>query len=103
MTVQENKKLKPYLNPAGTWAFSIGTSIGWGSFVVTCSTYLSQAGIMGTILGLVLGMAVIFIITKNLSFALYESGKHSSLITVFEEADSNMYEIKKTMKAARKG
>ena len=35
--------------------------------------------------------------------ALYDSGKHSSLITVFEEADSNMYEIKKAMKAARKG
>ena len=32
--------LDPYLTRLGIWAFSIGTSIGWGSFIVTCNTYL---------------------------------------------------------------
>ena len=52
------------------WAFSIGTSIGWGSLVVTCNTYLAQAGIMGTALGLVIGMLVTFVITHNLQYII---------------------------------
>ena len=36
------------------WAFSIGTSIGWGSLVVTCNTYLAKAGVVGTIVGLLI-------------------------------------------------
>ena len=51
--------LKRSFSPLGMWAFSIGTSIGWGSFIVTCNTYLEKSGIMGTILGLLTGMAVI--------------------------------------------
>ena len=30
--------LRPGFTPLGMWAFSIGTSIGWGSFIVTCNT-----------------------------------------------------------------
>lgn len=52
------------------WAYSIGTSIGWGSLVVTCNTYLAQAGVMGTALGLVLGMLVTFIIAHNLQYMI---------------------------------
>lgn len=65
-----NNKLTPYFSPLGVWAFSIGTSIGWGSFVVTCSTYLTQAGIVGTIVGLLLGMAVVLIINHNLCYMI---------------------------------
>ena len=53
-------------SPLGIWSFSIGTAIGWGSLVVTCSAYLSQGGVLGTGLGLLLGMLVILIITRNL-------------------------------------
>ena len=66
----KNNRLSPYFSRAGVWAFSIGTSIGWGSFVVTCNTYLFQAGILGTVLGLALGMAVILIINHNLCYML---------------------------------
>ncbi|MBP5606788.1 MAG: amino acid permease [Lachnospiraceae bacterium] len=86
MEAPEKNKLKPYLNPMGTWAFSIGTSIGWGSFVVTCSTYLAQAGFMGTILGLVLGMIVIFIITKNLSYAIEKVPDAGGLYSYVQKA-----------------
>ena len=67
---ESGRKLTPYFSRLGTWAFSIGTSIGWGSFVVTCNTYLTQAGIFGTILGLLLGMAVILVINHNLCFMM---------------------------------
>ena len=52
------------------WAFSIGTSIGWGSFIVTCNTYLQKSGILGTAFGLLAGMAVIFVITWNLQYMI---------------------------------
>ena len=58
--------LRSGFTPLGMWAFSIGTSIGWGSFIVTCNTYLQKSGLLGTIFGLLLGMAVIFVITWNL-------------------------------------
>lgn len=52
------------------WAFSIGTSIGWGSLIVTCNTYLAKAGVAGTILGLIAGMVVILVIAYNLQFMI---------------------------------
>ena len=48
--------LRSGLTPLGIWAFSIGTSIGWGSFIVTCNTYLQKSGVLGTVFGLLLGM-----------------------------------------------
>ena len=38
----EERHLKPVMGPAGAWALSLGTSVGWGSLVVTCSGYLLQ-------------------------------------------------------------
>ena len=58
--------LKPGFTPMAVWAFSIGTSIGWGSFIVTCNTYLLKSGVAGTAFGMLLGMAVILVITWNL-------------------------------------
>ena len=66
----EQSRLQPGFTPLGIWAFSIGTSIGWGSFIVTCNTYLQKSGIQGTILGLLIGMAVILIITWNLQYMI---------------------------------
>ena len=61
---------RPGFTPLGMWAFSIGTSIGWGSFIVTCNTYLQKSGLLGTIFGLLLGMAIIFVITWNLQYMI---------------------------------
>ena len=67
---ESEKTLSPYFSRLGAWAFSIGTSIGWGSFVVTCNTYLLQAGVAGTVGGLLLGMAVILVINHNLCYMM---------------------------------
>ena len=65
--------LKTGFSSLGMWAFSIGTSIGWGSFIVTCNTYLQKSGLMGTVFGLLLGMAVIMVITWNLQYMIRTS------------------------------
>lgn len=64
------ERLVPGFSGLSTWAFSIGTSIGWGSLVVTCSAYLAKAGVIGTITGLIIGMAVILIVTSNLRYMI---------------------------------
>ena len=57
--------LTPYVSPAGAWALALGTSIGWGSLVVTSNTYLIQAGPLGSVLGMVAGMVIMLIIARN--------------------------------------
>ena len=58
------------LSPVGAWAFAVGTSIGWGSMVVTSNTYLAQAGPLGSVLGMVLGAAVMLIVSRNYSYMI---------------------------------
>ena len=60
--------LQPYLSPVSAWALAVGTSVGWGSLVVTSNTYLAQAGPVGSILGLLIGMALMLVICRNFSF-----------------------------------
>ncbi len=60
--------LKPYLSSRAAWALAIGTSIGWGSFVITSNTYLSQAGPLGSILGIVIGAVIMLIIGRNFHY-----------------------------------
>ena len=50
---QKTGTLTKNLSPLGAWAFAIGTSIGWGSLVVTNKSYLGQAGPIGSLIGLV--------------------------------------------------
>ena len=65
-SVSENKvKLEPYLSPLAVWALSIGSAIGWGSLVVTSKSYLSQAGPLGSVLGLLIGFAMMLMVSSH--------------------------------------
>ena len=57
--------LQPYLSPLAVWALSVGSAIGWGSLVVTSRTYLSQAGPLGSILGLLIGFAMMLMVANH--------------------------------------
>lgn len=58
-------KLRPYLSKYGAWALALGTSVGWGSVVVTGNTYLATAGPAGSIIGLLIGAIVMIVIAKS--------------------------------------
>ena len=60
--------LKPYLTQRAVWALSVGAAIGWGALVVMSSSYLSQGGPMGTILGLLIGMVLMLIVSRNFHY-----------------------------------
>ncbi|MBQ9517706.1 MAG: amino acid permease [Eubacterium sp.] len=57
--------MKPFMSPLTVLAFAIGTSIGWGSLIVTSNTYLKQAGPLGSVLGLVIGGAIMLLVCLN--------------------------------------
>ena len=56
----DNKKKS--IGVLGAFGLSVGTAIGWGSFVVTGSDYLSQAGLIGSIIGILIGALLIGVI-----------------------------------------
>ena len=58
------------LTPLAVWAFSIGTSVGWGSLVVTARTYLAQAGPLGTAFGLIAGALIMFLICRSYAYMM---------------------------------
>ena len=59
---------KTEISPFERWSLSLGSTIGWGSLVVTCSSYLAQAGIAGSVLGLVLGFILMLMVAGNYHF-----------------------------------
>ncbi len=63
-------RLSPYISPAAAWALSLGTSVGWGSLVVTSNNYLFRSGPMGSVLGILIGAVVMIIVAKNYCYLM---------------------------------
>ena len=70
MKEEKGKGLQTYLSPAAVWALSIGTIIGWGSLVVTSSTYLADAGPAGSVLGMLAGLVITLFIGWNYHYMI---------------------------------
>ena len=70
MLHEDGRKLTPYLSGAGAFSLALGTSIGWGSLVVTSNTYLAQAGPAGSLLGLVAGALIMLIISRSYHYMM---------------------------------
>ena len=73
--------LRPCFTPLAIWSLSIGASIGWGSFLITCNTYLQKSGVLGTVFGMLLGMAVILVVTWNLQYMIRNSPDAGGIYT----------------------
>ena len=78
--------LSPYLSPAAAWAFALGTSIGWGSLVITSNTYLSQAGPLGSTLGMVVGAVIMLVISRNYHYMITSYPDAGGAYTYAKEA-----------------
>ena len=68
-TANQNKLLM-YLSPRTAWALSLGTTIGWGAFVVTGTVYLLHAGPIWSVVGLVVGALVMLVIARNYHYMM---------------------------------
>ena len=79
-------RLQAYMSPAAAWAFSIGTSIGWGSFVITSNDYLLSAGPAGSCLGMLVGMVVMLVIAGNYSYLMNRYPSAGGVYTYSKQA-----------------
>ena len=68
----EEAGLRPYLSPLMAWALSFGCAVGWGAFVLPGTNFLPIAGPLGTILGMLLGAAVMLVVGVNFHYMLNE-------------------------------
>ena len=70
-----------YLSPLSAWALSFGCAVGWGAFIIPGTTFLPLAGPLGTLIGLGIGAAVMFLGYGLYNFAL--SGMPAGQATAF--------------------
>ena len=73
------------LSPLMVGAFALGTAIGWGSLVVTTNTYLRSAGPMGSIFGLLIGAAIMLLISRNYHFLMNHFSGSGGIFTYATE------------------
>ena len=59
-----------YLSPLDVLAIAFGCTVGWGAFVMPGTTFLPVAGPLGTLIALVIGMAVVLVIGSNFSYLM---------------------------------
>ena len=53
---REDGSLKRTLTPMHVWAIAFGCVIGWGSFINPGKKFLSNSGVAGTAIAMILGM-----------------------------------------------
>ena len=68
--IENSQKLEKYLSPLSVWALSFGCAVGWGAFVMPGTTFLPLAGPLGTVIGMLLGGIVMFIIGINYHYLM---------------------------------
>ena len=54
----------------GAFALSVGTAIGWGSFVLIGSSYVAKAGPLGSIIALIVGMLIMIVVGYNYHYMM---------------------------------
>ena len=59
-----------YLSPLSAWALSFGCAVGWGAFIMPGTAFLPVAGPLGTLIGLGVGAAVMFVVGRNYHYLI---------------------------------
>lgn len=82
----ERKPLDRYLSKADVWAMAFGCMVGWGAFVMPGTTFLPVAGPAGTILAMLIGMAVMLVIGVSISWLMKRSPWTGGVYSYTKEA-----------------
>ena len=82
----QKQTLEKFMSPLGAWAFSIGASVGWGSLVVTSSTYLAQSGPAGSVLGLIAATLIMLVIARNYAYLMRVCPESGGAYTFMRDA-----------------
>ena len=80
------KGMDRYLSALDVWAMAFGCMIGWGAFVMPGTTFLPVAGPAGTILAMVIGLAVMLVIGCSVSYLMNRSPRTGGVYSYTKEA-----------------
>ena len=58
------------ISALSAWGLSFGCAVGWGAFVMPATTFLPQAGPLGTVLGMLAGAFVMYLIGINFRYMM---------------------------------
>lgn len=75
-----------YLSSLDVWAMAFGCMVGWGAFVMPGKSLLPVAGPAGTILAMVIGLAVMLVIASSVSFLMNRSPRAGGVYSYTKEA-----------------
>lgn len=73
-----------YLSPLAVIALSFGYAVGWGSFVLPGTTFLPNAGPLGTVIGFMIGTAAVAVLAYNyhtMTVGMHNSGGAYGFVT----------------------
>ena len=68
------------------WAMAFGCMVGWGAFVMPGSTFLHVAGPAGTIISMVIGLAIMLVIGSCFSYLMMRSSGPGGIYSYAKEA-----------------
>lgn len=82
----ERTQLERSLKPQWVWAIALGSAIGWGAFVLP-TDWLATAGPFGTVIGLLVGAALMCLIAVSYGFLIrtfpVSGGEYAYTYTAF--------------------
>ncbi len=84
--LRDHKGLDRYLSAVDVWAMAFGCMVGWGAFVMPGTTFLPIAGPAGTVLALIIGLAVMLVIGSSVSYLMARSPRTGGLYSYTKEA-----------------
>ena len=80
------KSEEKYLSRLDVWAMALGCMVGWGAFVMPGSTFLPVAGPAGTVISMAVGLAVILVIGKCITYLMTHSAAPGGIYAYIKEA-----------------
>ena len=80
------KPLDRYLSPIDVWAMAFGCMVGWGVFAMPGTTFLPVAGPAGTLIAMLIGMVIMLIVARNISYLMGRTSITGGIYTYTKEA-----------------
>ncbi|MBR4663038.1 MAG: amino acid permease [Lentisphaeria bacterium] len=68
------------------WGLAFGCMVGWGAFVMPGASFLPLAGPAGTIISMVIGLAVMLVIGANIVYLMKRSQREGGVYSYTKEA-----------------
>ena len=80
------KGLDRYLSPLDVWGMAFGCMVGWGVLVMPGTTFLPVAGPAGTVIAMVIGIAVMLVVCANMSWLMNRNPGTGGIYAYTKEA-----------------